>query len=200
MCGSAAWARPATTNPQRATESKTLGGPLSCTLTRMTIVIRPAEPTDYEALGEITAMAYLNDGLLAFGGEDDWYFQELKNVAKRAESSEVLVAIANGRILGGVTYVPSGGPLAELARPGEAEIRMLAVAHEARGQGIGQALIQACINRASAAGTGVVLCTQPTMRTAHRLYERLGFTRAPERDWRPVPGDDFTLLTYELTL
>ncbi|QUC56573.1 GNAT family N-acetyltransferase [Streptomyces sp. A2-16] len=169
----------------------------------MDILIRPAEPTDYDLLGEITAQAYLQDGLLAFGDEDDWYFRELKNVAERAAEADVLVAAADhDRILGGVTYVPSGGPLAELARPGEAEIRMLAVAHEARGQGVGQALVQACIDRASAAGTGtgLVLCTQPTMHTAHRLYERLGFTRAPERDWHPIPGDDFTLLTYKLTL
>ena len=25
---------------------------------------------------------------------------------------------------------------------------------------------------------------------AHRLYERLGFVRAPGRDWTPVPGVD----------
>ncbi|WP_020136669.1 GNAT family N-acetyltransferase [Streptomyces sp. 351MFTsu5.1] len=166
----------------------------------MDILIRPAEPTDYEPLGEITAQAYLRDGLLAFGDEDDWYFQELRNVAKRAEAAEVLVAAENGRLLGGVTYVPHGGPLAELASPAEAEIRMLAVAHEARGRGVGQALVQACVDRAAATGTDLVLCTQPTMRSAHRIYERLGFTRVPERDWKPIPGNDFTLLTYKLTL
>ncbi len=167
----------------------------------MTIVIRPADPTDYDPLGEITARAYLNDGLLAFGDEDDWYLEELKNVAKRAAHAEVLVAVSGSELLGGVTYVPDGGPLSEIARPGEAEIRMLAVTHEARGRGVGRALVQACIDRASAAGTGLVLCTQPTMHTAHRIYERLGFTRAPERDWHPVPeSPDFTLLTYELTL
>jgi hypothetical protein len=32
------------------------------------------------------------------------------------------------------------------------------------------------------------------MRTAHRLYLRLGFTRVPERDWDPIPG--LTLLVY----
>jgi hypothetical protein len=26
------------------------------------------------------------------------------------------------------------------------------------------------------------------MAAAHRLYERLGFTRLPERDWAPLPG------------
>lgn len=171
----------------------------SGTLTRMDILIRPAVPADYEPLGEITAQAYLQDGLLLFG-ESDWYFEELKDVAKRASAADVLVATENDDILGGVAFVPSGGPLADLARPGEAEIRMLAVAHAARGRGIGHALVQACVDRASGVATGVVLCTQPTMHTAHRIYERLGFTRAPERDWKPIPGDDFTLLTYELTL
>jgi ribosomal protein S18 acetylase RimI-like enzyme len=166
----------------------------------MDILIRPAEPTDYETLGDITASAYLQDGLLAFGDEDDWYLEELKNVAKRAETAEVLVATADDRILGGVTYVPAGGPMSEIARPGEAEIRMLGVSHAARGRGVGQALVQACVARAAATGSDIVLCTQPTMHTAHRIYERLGFTRVPERDWHPIPGDDFTLLTYKLTL
>ena len=36
------------------------------------------------------------------------------------------------------------------------------------------------------------------MRTAHRLYERAGFVRLPERDWSPVPG--VNLLVYGLRL
>ncbi|MGW0420020.1 GNAT family N-acetyltransferase [Streptomyces sp. NPDC003015] len=165
----------------------------------MDIVIRAAQPAEYETLGEITAQAYLQDGLLLFG-ESDWYLEELRDVAKRAAAAEVLTAVADDTVLGTVTFVPSGGPLADLARPGEAEIRMLAVAHTARGRGVGQALVRACVERASGTATGIVLCTQPTMHTAHRIYERLGFTRAPERDWKPIPGDAFTLLAYTLTL
>jgi ribosomal protein S18 acetylase RimI-like enzyme len=167
----------------------------------MDILLREARPAEYEALGEITARAYLQDGLLAFG-ESDWYLAELKDVAKRAAASDVLVATRDGQLLGGVTFVPSGGPMADLARPGEAEIRMLAVAHAARGRGVGEALVRTCVDRARATPgcTGVVLSTQHAMRTAHRIYERLGFARAPERDWNPIPGDAFTLLTYELTL
>ncbi|MBC2904867.1 GNAT family N-acetyltransferase [Streptomyces cupreus] len=164
--------------------------------------IREATPTDYDELGEITAQAYLQDGLLTFG-EADWYLGELKDVAKRAAAADVLVAVEQDRLLGGVTFVPSPGPMADLAGPGEAEIRMLAVAHEARGRGVGEALVRACIDRARAAGdrTGIVLSTQPLMQTAHRIYERLGFTRAPQRDWNPIPKhEEFTLLTYELTL
>jgi hypothetical protein len=47
----------------------------------------------------------------------------------------------------------------------------------------------------------MVLSTQRTMHSAHRVYERLGFTRAPGRDWNPLPElDDIMLLVYELTL
>ncbi|MER6131393.1 GNAT family N-acetyltransferase [Streptomyces sp. NPDC001815] len=172
----------------------------------MDIAIRRAEPGEYTALGEITAQAYLGDGLLDFG-ESDEYLGELRNVAKRAAAADVLVAVdaksSGGRVLGGVTFVPSGGPMAEVAREGEAEIRMLAVSKEARGRGVGTFLVRACIDRARTTEgcSGIVLSTQRTMHSAHRIYERLGFTRAPGRDWNPVPHlDDIMLLSYELTL
>jgi GNAT superfamily N-acetyltransferase len=168
----------------------------------MDVTIRQVEPGEYEALGEITAQAYLQDGLLDFG-ESDAYLGELRNVAKRAAAAEVLVAVEKGRLLGGVTFVPSGGPMADIARSGEAEIRMLAVARDARGRGVGEALVRACVDRARATEgcVRIVLSTQRTMHSAHRIYERAGFVRTPERDWNPVPAlDDITLLTYELTL
>ncbi|WP_324787579.1 GNAT family N-acetyltransferase [Streptomyces sp. H51] len=168
----------------------------------MDIVIRQATPGEYEALGEITAQAYLRDGLLDFG-ESDTYLAELKDVGKRAAAAEVLVAVRQDRLLGGVTFVPSGGPMADIAGPGEAEIRMLAVAHDARGRGVGEALVRFCLDRARAVQgcARVVLSTQRSMHTAHRIYERLGFARAPERDWNPIPHlDDITLLAYQLTL
>ncbi|MEU2266425.1 GNAT family N-acetyltransferase [Streptomyces olindensis] len=168
----------------------------------MDIVIRPAEPGEYGPLGDITAHAYLQDGLLDFG-ENDEYLGELKDVAKRAAAAEVLVALRGDELLGGVTFVPSGGPMADIARPGEAEIRMLAVSRAARGRGVGEALVRSCVDRARATEgcVRIVLSTQRTMRSAHRIYERLGFVRTPERDWNPVPHlDDITLLTYELTL
>ncbi|MGW2638809.1 GNAT family N-acetyltransferase [Streptomyces sp. NPDC001348] len=168
----------------------------------MDILIRHAAADEYEALGEITAQAYLQDGLLDFG-EGDRYLGELRDVAKRAAAADVLVAEADGEVLGGVTFVPSGGPMADIAGPGEAEIRMLAVARTARGRGAGGALVQACVDRARATEgcVRIVLSTQRAMHAAHRIYERLGFVRTPERDWAPLPDlADVTLLTYELTL
>ncbi|MFJ9891894.1 GNAT family N-acetyltransferase [Streptomyces sp. NPDC091280] len=168
----------------------------------MNISVRTARPAEYAPLGDITAQAYLQDGLLDFG-ESDSYLGELRAVARRAAAADVLVAVDGEHLLGGVTFVPSGGPMADIARPGEAEIRMLAVARDARGQGAGEALVRACVDRARATTgcTAVVLSTQRTMHAAHRVYERLGFTRSPERDWNPLPElTDITLLTYELTL
>ena len=72
---------------------------------------------------------------------------------------------------------------------------MLAVAPEARGRGVGQALVQHCLDRSRALGyAGVRMSTMDRMTTAHRVYERLGFTRAPEDDWAPAPG--VLLLAY----
>ncbi|MEW1646943.1 MULTISPECIES: GNAT family N-acetyltransferase [unclassified Streptomyces] len=168
----------------------------------MDFLIRRADPTEYEPLGTLTAHAYLDDGLLDYG-ETDPYLPVLKDVAGRAAAAEVLVAVDGDRLLGGVTFVPGPGPVADIARPGEAEIRALAIHRAARGRGAGEALVRACVDRARALDgcTALVLSTQSGMRAAHRIYERLGFVRTPDRDWNPVPHlDDLTLLTYELTL
>ncbi|MFJ6756450.1 MULTISPECIES: GNAT family N-acetyltransferase [unclassified Streptomyces] len=165
----------------------------------MDMVIRRALPAEYAELGEITAQAYLADGHLD-ANEDDYYLNVLRDVAGRAAVAEVLVAERDGRVLGGVTFAAPGSPLADIAGPHEAEFRMLAVAREGRGQGAGEALVRACIERARAAEgvTGIVLSTQRSMAGAHRIYARLGFVRVPERDWAPIPG--LTLLAYRLKL
>ncbi|WP_406454632.1 GNAT family N-acetyltransferase [Streptomyces sp. NBC_00876] len=166
----------------------------------MDITIRPVEPAEHALLGEITAEAYLGDGLLDYGA-DDPYLVRLRDVPRRAAEAGVLVAAdARGRVLGGVTYAPPGNPWADIAAPDEAEFRMLAVSREARGAGAGEALVRACVERArdTAGVTGIVLSTQPSMHAAHRIYERLGFVRTPERDWNPI--DDLKLLTYRLEL
>jgi ribosomal protein S18 acetylase RimI-like enzyme len=36
------------------------------------------------------------------------------------------------------------------------------------------------------------------MTAAQRLYERLGFTRLPERDWSPAPGVGLIVYSREL--
>jgi N-acetylglutamate synthase-like GNAT family acetyltransferase len=89
------------------------------------------------------------------------------------------------------------GELVQVAQAGEAEFRVLAVTPKARGTGVGAALVQACVAQAKASGaTALVLWSQPTMPSAHRLYERLGFVRVPERDVADARG--FMRLVYRL--
>lgn len=77
--------------------------------------------------------------------------------------------------------------MTDIAGPGEAEIRLLAVAPAARGQGAGEALVRARVERARATAgrVRVVLPTRRPTHTAHRIHARLGFVRASERDRHP---------------
>ena len=68
---------------------------------------------------------------------------------------------------------------------------MLAVDPSAQGRGVGTALTRHVLDASRSAGKADVVCSSlATMRAAHRIYERLGFRRVPERDWSPVPGVD----------
>jgi GNAT superfamily N-acetyltransferase len=156
--------------------------------------IRRATEADFEAIAELCATAYE-----PFVGDDHQYMAELRDVAPRATAAQVLVAGDESGVLGTVTFVPGGGPLREIATPGEAVFRMLAVAARARGHGVGTALMEHVLAAARGAGkAGIVCSTLPEMRAAHRIYERLAFTREPERDWSPLPG--VNLLAYARSL
>ncbi|MBO8186932.1 GNAT family N-acetyltransferase [Streptomyces spirodelae] len=165
----------------------------------MDITVRTARPEEYAQAGELVARAFLDGGLLTYGDSDP-YLNSLRDAAGRAAHADLLVAEdPQGALLGTVTFVGEGGRYAERARAGEGEFRMLGVRQSARGRGVGEALVRACIGRARDLGlSGLVLSTLPTMHAAHRLYARLGFLRAPERDWEPIEGA--TLLAYTLTL
>ncbi|SCK31612.1 GNAT family N-acetyltransferase [Streptomyces sp. WMMB 322] len=166
----------------------------------MDITIRAARDEELEDVGELTARAYLEDGLLDFG-EHDPYLEVLRAAGRRAQHTEVLVALdaASESVLGAVAFVGNGGEYADLARTGEGEFRMLAVRPEGRGRGAGEALVRACIDRARESGLErLVLCSHERMTTAHRLYGRLGFVRAPERDWQPYPGMWLQAFSLEL--
>ena len=160
----------------------------------MNITVREATPGDYDAAGEVAVGAYRS-----VSPELGRYEARLRDVAGRTSDATVLVAIADHRLVGTATYVP--GPdsqLAETQDPDDAGLRMLAVATDVGGQGIGTALVEHAIDLARRAGRRrLVLLTRPEMHAAHKIYARLGFTRAPEIDevW-----EDVTLLGYTLVL
>jgi ribosomal protein S18 acetylase RimI-like enzyme len=185
-----------TTSPQ--VTDATSGGPAETVATPENVVIRAALPVEYDQVGEITFAAYAHDELLA---DDFDYGAELRAAAVRARDNDLLVAVdaTSGAVLGTVTFCLPDSDHAELARPGEAEFRMLAVAPEARGRGVGEALVRECLERATRLRCSrVVISTRWNMRPAHRLYRRLGFVRDPSRDWWPIPSIELICYTREL--
>jgi ribosomal protein S18 acetylase RimI-like enzyme len=162
-----------------------------------TVVIREARPDEHAAVAELTVSVYADvlGSLLS-----EAYLATLRDVERRARDAVVLVAVdAQNRVLGSVTYVPGPGPYAEFEGPDEAGIRMLVVDPDAQRRGVGTALVRACVERARQVGRRrLALHTVEEMAGAKRLYARLGFRRAPERDHDPEPGVHLLGYVFEL--
>ena len=85
-------------------------------------------------------------------------------------------------------------------------MRAVAVHPSARGKGVGQALLDACIERAERRGRRqLCLHTAPFMAAAVRMYEAAGFVRLSEHDVdvaARIPGADHPLVitAYALEL
>lgn len=155
---------------------------------RMDVVVREARESELTEIGEVTAEVFAAESLV---GPD--YLETLRDARARYLAAEtlLLVAVDDGTdgLLGVVVYARPGSPLQDLASGAEAEFRMLAVLPAARGRGVGETLVHACIAQAKRDGLPrIVLSTGPEMVAAHRLYERMGFRRETARDWSPRPG------------
>lgn len=164
--------------------------------------IRLATPQEYEAIGDLTVASYDADGYLtmANGEHDTYYAGWLRDAAPRGEGGGLLVAVDSSGLVGAVTWCAPGSPFREVAtHDHQGEFRTLSVAPEARGRGVGRALVAACLDRAHDLGlTEVVMCSLPDMRPAHRLYQSFGFARRADLDWSPFA--DVHLWGFSLTL
>jgi GNAT superfamily N-acetyltransferase len=162
----------------------------------MTVLVRPAHTDELQDIGELTVRAYAAD---AFVDPAEDYARQLRDAATRAREAEVYVAVVDDRLAGTVTFCTKESPWCEVAQDDEGEFRMLAVSPGVRRQGVAGALVGVCIERARELGyAALVLSSLPVQRPAHRLYERLGFRRMPERDWSPVEGVDLWVFRLDL--
>jgi ribosomal protein S18 acetylase RimI-like enzyme len=168
------------------------------------VEIREVSPEEFAEAGRVTAEAYRE--YVPPEDDGDWsaYLDHIADVAGRAERTVILGAFEDGRVLGTLTLeldrrVSEGEDHAEAERlpADQAHIRMLGVAPDARGRGIGRTLMQESIRLARERGkTLMTLHTTQRMKAAQRMYEAMGFRRDPDVQ----VSEDFVLLAYSLEL
>jgi ribosomal protein S18 acetylase RimI-like enzyme len=79
------------------------------------------------------------------------------------------------------------------------ELRLLAIAPNARRRGIGRALVDECIRRSKMSGAAALgLHTSKSLGAAIAMYEAMGFRRVPERDFQPEGAE--LVQGYQLAL
>jgi ribosomal protein S18 acetylase RimI-like enzyme len=152
------------------------------------IRVRNARPDERAVIGALTERAYHEYATIMNPSAWIGLSQAVTTALASDGPAEWIVAERGGALVGSVMLYPA----AEDAYHGLAkraswpELRLLAVAPEARGLGIGRMLVDECVRRARRAGaTALGLHTSESMRAAMHLYERLGFERAPEFDFQP---------------
>ena len=158
------------------------------------VTVRSGRAEDRAAIEAVTLAAY--EQYAAVLAPPLWaaYRENIVSTLGAAEPASLIVAEAAGALVGSVLLVPAGGTMAAPGRAASAplaepELRLLAVAPAGRAQGVGRRLVEECMRRSRAAGArALTLHTTDMMEVAMALYERMGFARAAELDFRPGPS------------
>jgi GNAT superfamily N-acetyltransferase len=156
-----------------------------------TLHIRDARDDERQAIRALTLIAYAEYAAVMPAPFWETYQRNLLATLDAEEPVERMVAERSSTLVGSVLLYPPranayGGVPVSASWP---EVRLMAVSPGARGQGVGTALVRACVQRARRMGaTALGLHTMDVMRSALRLYEREGFVRAPDLDFHPAEG------------
>ena len=145
------------------------------------VLVRATTMTDWQALREIRLQA-LRDAPHAFASthaseaafaDDEWHRRATRDGSFLAFLPEVS---------------PAGLGGGYLAEPDTAELVGMYVRPQARGRGVGEAIIEAVVGWAVQQGAATVhLWVTETNKPARMLYERCGFTVTAER--QPLPSN-----------
>ncbi len=147
----------------------------------MSIHVRPVLPHEHEAVARLTLLAYD-----ALGDVTDSYRVVMADVAGRIDDeTQVLVAVEDDEVLGSVTVASAASDEFEHGPHGDGGFRMLAVAPQAQGRGVGGLLVEAALRHARDAGwRRIAITSMEWMPLAHGMYGRRGFDRRPDLDVR----------------
>jgi GNAT superfamily N-acetyltransferase len=154
--------------------------------------IRDATEADWPAATELTRRAYSEFAFIMAPGAWEGLSGAIDSALSSDGPVERIVAVVGGKIVGSVLlFPPAVHAYGELTGSSKVpELRLLAVSQDARGKGVGSALVRECVRRARLMGaTELGLHTSRSMRAAMRLYLSMGFQRAPERDFLPAGGE-----------
>jgi GNAT superfamily N-acetyltransferase len=157
-----------------------------------TLHIRVALPSEFAAVGRIMVAVYSAlEGFPSPAAQPEYYAMLADIGAQTSKpGAELLVAVSpEGDVAGGVVYFAdmaqygSGGTATQERQA--SGFRLLAVDPRWQGRGLARRLAQACIDKARAHGNRtVVIHTTQAMQLAWALYERMGFRRATDLDFR----------------
>ncbi len=163
--------------------------------------IRDARDEERAAIRDLTLAAYAEYATIMAPAAWEALHDVLRAALDSGDAAERIVAEQGGALVGSVMLYPAAAQSYGdvLAGPAWPELRLLAVSPAARGQGLGLALVEECLRRAERSGAGALgLHTSESMRAAMRIYERKGFVRTPEHDFR-VAGSEL-VMAYRLPL
>lgn len=159
--------------------------------------VRGMRCTEAEAVGAMTLEAYDT-----YGPMEGDYRGYLADPLRRLDGcTALLVAERDGDLLGTASFVLPGDAEWEGRPEPEADsgMRVLAVRPGAEGQGVGRALVDACLQRARERRCHrMIVTSMEWMTRAHRLYTGFGFVRRPDLDVR-FPGGRGVTFTLDLT-
>jgi len=168
---------------------------------RVPLTIREARRDELQAVHELTRRAYAEYATAM----DPTSWEALSGAidAGLASDQEMdrIVALEGDTIVGSALLMaPTEDAYTGFGvRVTAPEVRLVAVDPSARGHGIARALMDECLRRARASGaTEIGLHTSRSMQAAIRMYEGMGFERAPENDFQP-PGTE-RVIGYRLML
>ncbi len=154
--------------------------------------VRDAREEEFETVGKLMVHAYSTlEGFLKVE-EHPNYYNTLANIGEltKKPATELLVAISESGHIGGAVVLfsdmvqyGSGGTATQ--EKNSAGFRFLAVDNAMRGTGVGKLLTNECINRAKQRGLKqVIIHTTMAMMNAWKMYEKIGFKRSEDLDFR----------------